>query len=988
MKSRNISKKIIIKSIIVSIIVITSILSLGKVYAATNLESLIKPAEYTEDYKEWLELSNEEKANRLEPRKYEIIPLQSNSNYLKNTSNALRVSQLLKSTLSANYTLQTIIPENVKIRNQMQTNSCWAFATIGALETNLAMQDKLASKTPVVYDFSEKHMNYATARTAFLNNEINEKGYTRELSDGGNFYMASAYLTNGSGAVPESELEFVNSEEPINISEIKNKTVSTTLLDTVEFEAPTSSTKQELITKMKQHITNYGGIYAGIYGASILSDNYNNATGAIYCSNSILTSANHAVTIIGWDDDFSKDKFNTKNQPSNNGAWIIKNSWGESISESLSELKSQYYQANTAYCNQNNWTSADQIPNDIIISVLEQNYGEGKITIDTENDTITAEIGNKGYMYVSYDDANVYKSLFGIEKAEAKKDYYNIYQNDVLGPSNVATISTSEKIYIANVYTRNSSIEEKLDKVSVYTVQGYTCKVFVNPNGSSKALNDLQEVELAAGNTITVEPGYHTIEFAKPITLTGNQFVVALEVSTDTYSKHVALEVNTADTEWADAVVNSGESFYTTTTSIKSNEWADFTALSDEKIRGNVCVKAFTTNDVSEQETLQKIEVTKAPTKTVYTEGENFDKTGMKVLATYSDGNTKEITNYTITDGNNLSTDKTYVTISYTENGVTKTTKQSITVNKKVVGDTISKIEITTKPTKLKYTQNKEKLDLTGGKIKATYSDNSTETVDMTSTQVTSSGFDNTKLGTQTIVVSYKQKTATFDVEIVKEQTVDTTKTPVSSNFDGATANLKEVEYRFYASNNDGSYAKMKIKISNIKIGDEDDTYTYYYYLSGTQGDTVSDSKWQKVVATKENDGTYSIIIDVKTNEIANANEISQSDNMYVYIKEVAEINGKQAQVTKTLKVSQDESTITAFYLDDKKVGSLENILSQIGGNNNMNNNANNSNNATDNTTATGTIPQAGIIPIIAISLIVILLIGGISYYRFKNIDR
>ncbi len=36
----------------------------------------------------------------------------------------------------------------------------------------------------------------------------------------------------------------------------------------------------------------------------------------------------------------------------------------------------------------------------------------------------------------------------------------------------------------------------------------------------------------------------------------------------------------------------------------------------------------------------------------------------------------------------------------------------------------LSKIEITTKPTKLKYTQNKEKLDLSGGKIKATYSDN------------------------------------------------------------------------------------------------------------------------------------------------------------------------------------------------------------------------------------------------------------------------
>ena len=45
-----------------------------------------------------------------------------------------------------------------------------------------------------------------------------------------------------------------------------------------------------------------------------------------------------------------------------------------------------------------------------------------------------------------------------------------------------------------------------------------------------------------------------------------------------------------------------------------------------------------------------------------------------------SDGSSKEVTNYTVTDGNNLTVGKTSVTISYTENGVTKTVTQSITV--------------------------------------------------------------------------------------------------------------------------------------------------------------------------------------------------------------------------------------------------------------------------------------------------------------------
>ena len=52
----------------------------------------------------------------------------------------------------------------------------------------------------------------------------------------------------------------------------------------------------------------------------------------------------------------------------------------------------------------------------------------------------------------------------------------------------------------------------------------------------------------------------------------------------------------------------------------------------------------------------------------------------MKVTATYNNGSTKEVTNYTITDGNNLISDKTSVTISYTEDDVIKTTIQPITV--------------------------------------------------------------------------------------------------------------------------------------------------------------------------------------------------------------------------------------------------------------------------------------------------------------------
>ena len=103
----------------------------------------------------------------------------------------------------------------------------------GTLETSLALSDKLLSRPEISYDYSERHMTYATTRDAFLNGMINENGFTKELS-GGNFSLASTYLANGSGAVLESDLPFEDNENPIDITKIQNKDVVTTLIDTVE----------------------------------------------------------------------------------------------------------------------------------------------------------------------------------------------------------------------------------------------------------------------------------------------------------------------------------------------------------------------------------------------------------------------------------------------------------------------------------------------------------------------------------------------------------------------------------------------------------------------------------------------------------------------------------------------------------------------------------------------------------------------------------
>lgn len=88
--------------------------------------------------------------------------------------------------------------------------------------------------------------------------------------------------------------------------------------------------------------------------------------------------------------------------------------------------------------------------------------------------------------------------------------------------------------------------------------------------------------------------------------------------------------------------------------------------------------------ETPQEKTLTGIEVTKEPIKNTYKAGEKFDKTGMTVVAKYSDGSSKEITNYTIENGDRLAEGQTSVKVSYTEGNVTKTIEQKITVVKNI----------------------------------------------------------------------------------------------------------------------------------------------------------------------------------------------------------------------------------------------------------------------------------------------------------------
>lgn len=126
---------------------------------------------------------------------------------------------------------------------------------------------------------------------------------------------------------------------------------------------------------------------------------------------------------------------------------------------------------------------------------------------------------------------------------------------------------------------------------------------------------------------------------------------------------------------------------------------------------------------------LDHIEITMPPTKTEYIEGHDFERGGMVVVAVYSDGTPNKLLGddeYTVTPETNLQLTDTYVTVSYTEGGVTKTAQQAITVVP-AAGSLVS-IAVTTTPQTTGYAAGMP-FDPTGMVVTATYTDGSTRKV-------------------------------------------------------------------------------------------------------------------------------------------------------------------------------------------------------------------------------------------------------------------
>lgn len=384
------------------------------------------------------------------------------------------------------------------VKNQRNTSLCWAFSLASNLETSLLTRGQK------YYDLSEEQLAYFWANRVNdpLGNTPNDK-ITRTQSDyhgTGNGRVASFFLSTWSGMTTEEKVPFQSS--------------AVTWPDSLAYDTSAymedAIFSQYTVERTKQLLMEYNSVSAMIY---MLDNYYYPDTASYSCPQSGLV--NHAVTIVGWDDTYSKENFPSASGVNNDGAWIVKNSYGK------------------------NW-------------------------------------GKNGYFYLSYEDKSITNLVSNTAVTTPAYPNNYFYDGAAAGTVTFPSNTINNGYYVSNIFkaTAGNGKDEELGEIVTAVPQDNTdfqIQVYTDLKNTSDPTSGTPAYAEPVDYTQPLA-GIHTIHLNTPVKIPqGTFYSVVIRIPDGSNKFYV--EKTTTSTSWftATAGIDPNQSFFSTS----GKKWYD-----------------------------------------------------------------------------------------------------------------------------------------------------------------------------------------------------------------------------------------------------------------------------------------------------------------------------------------------------------------------------------------------------------------------------
>lgn len=429
------------------------------------------------------------------------------------------------------------------IKDQGASGVCWAFSSLKAAESNAIRKGLLSIDKA---DFSENHLAWFSFHGSQkpsdplqldgfypISNDVDAAYYR-----GGSALIACFTLARWSGVVMEDAAPL----QADNQHQIKSMANSMKQADKkLRYQSSYHLQNATCYDKadrniIKDVLLKKGALSVGLFfSKNYLHTNTDNITTYYqntYKGTTAISAANHCVTIVGWDDNFSRNHFPASNRPTKNGAWLIANSYGTSV-------------------------------------------------------------GDQGYFWLSYYEPSICE-IYSFE-VEPTDNYDTNYQYDGAGWGS-AIVGRQEAVKAANIYTAQKDYHQTLNAIGLYTIndnQAYKIQIYTNPKKNKPTSGKLVATSTTSGHI--PYNGFHTIPLKQAVKLkAGMRFSVVVTYSDcPTGINYMPIEgKNQTSSQGTIQTIygsKAGQSFYYTASEKK---WVDIS----ENGYNNLCVKAYARN--------------------------------------------------------------------------------------------------------------------------------------------------------------------------------------------------------------------------------------------------------------------------------------------------------------------------------------------------------------------------------------------------------